>query len=379
MIGIEKLRVGVIGCGGIAQMMHLPFLEKNPERFEISALCDLSAKVLAVLGGRYRVPPQQRYTDYRQLLALNLDAVLVTTGGDHTPQVRAALQAGRHVFVEKPLCYSLAEADELEQLARIKNRKLMVGYMKRYDPAYLRAKQLLAEMGEIRYVQINTLHPDEEGYLKFQGILPADDVAPELIRQLQAQDARTVTNAVGEIAPYLRAVYTDVLLGSMVHDINAMRGLLGEPVKVLFAEHWPQGEKPGTITATIKYPAALRVVYTWVFLPELRDYFQEIALMSGSQRLRLQFPSPYLRHFPTLLLHQHMNEGAAVEEKVTVSFEEAFEQELLAFHHCVVSDIHPLTDAADARADIAVLQQILAALRPHGLAGEAARLGSEGT
>ncbi len=369
----QILRVGVIGCGGIAQMMHLPFLEKNTDCFEVVALCDLSVKVLKALGERYRVPPEARFTNYRDMLAVNLDAVVVTTSGDHTLPVQAALQAGVHVFVEKPLCYSLAEADGLVELARAMNRKLMVGYMKRYDPAYRYAQQLLDGMGELRYVQINTLHPEEEGYLNFQGIIAADDVEPEQLGGLREQAACAITAAIGEIHSYLRAQYTDVLLGSMVHDVNAMRGLLGEPEEVLFAEHWPRGEKPGGITTTLRYPGALRVVYTWVFLAELRDYFQEIALMSASQRLRLQFPSPYLRHFPTPLLHQYMKEGTAVENRIIVSYEEAFEQELLAFHDCIVNDRQPITDAADARADIAVLQRILSALQPEGLGGEAAR------
>ena len=367
-----RLRVGVIGCGGIAQMMHLPFLEKNADRFEIAALCDLSDNVLSALAKRYHLPDTGCFTDYRMMLKQNLDAVLVTSGGDHTPQVRAALLSGAHVFVEKPLCYTQAQALELGRLAQEQKLKLMVGYMKRYDPAYQRARQLLAGLGELRYVQLNTLHPEEEGYLYFQGLIQADDVAPETIRHLRAQEDQAITAAVGEIPAYLRAEYTDVLLGSMVHDINVLRGLLGEPQKVLFAEHWPQGEKPGGITTTMMFSPDLRVVYTWVFLAELRDYSQEIALMSASQRLRLQFPSPYLKHFPTLLTHQYMKDGAAVEEKITVNYDEAFEQELLAFYDCVVNDREPLTGADDARADIAVLQQILAGLHPVGLSGEAA-------
>lgn len=93
--------------------------------------------------------------------------------------------------------------------------------------------------------------------------------------------------------------------------------------------------------------------------------------MSSEARLRIQFPSPYLKHFPTPLVYQHMQEGAAVEENITVSYEEAFELELLAFHDCVVNDRQPLTGGRDARQDIYWLQQILAALNPAGLGGEA--------
>jgi len=66
-----------------------------------------------------------------------------------------------------------------------------------------------------------------------------------------------------------------------------------------------------------------------------------------------------------------MINGAASEEKVIVSYDEAFELELLAFYDSVINDAEPLTNAADARSDIRILQEILAALHPNGLAGEA--------
>lgn len=371
MSSAKKLHVGVIGCGGIAQMMHLPFLTKNPDLFELRSICDLSPKVLKLLGDRYQVPEMNRFTHYEDLIRGELDAVLVTSGGDHTPQVFAALKSGKHVFVEKPLCYSVREADELIELAEQKKLKLMVGYMKRYDPGYLYAQQHLPEMGEIRYVQMNTLHPKEEGYLQIHGLIQADDVSLSRVREIREMDQKKVLEAIGNISPTLQAEYTDVLLGSMVHDINSMRGLLGEPERVLFAEHWPTNEKPGGITTTIQYPGALRVVYTWIFLAELRDYFQEIAIMSSTHRLRIQFPSPYLRNFPTPVVYEHMQDGAAVKEHVVVSYDEAFEREIKAFYECVIKDIQPLTDATDARKDIRFLQDILAALHPEGLAGEA--------
>jgi len=369
----KKLQVGVIGCGGIAQMMHLPFLTKNSDLYEIKSICDLSPKILKLLGDRYQVPEEHRFANYEDLIRGDLDVVFVTSGGDHTPQVFAALKSGKHVFVEKPLCYSLKEADELIDLAERKKLKLMVGYMKRYDPSYLYAKQRMHEMGEIRYVQMNTLHPEEEGYLQIHGLIQADNISVSTIQEIRERDQKKILEAIGNIAPALQAEYTDVLLGSMVHDINAMRGLLGEPERVLFAEHWPTGEKPGGIITTIQYPGALRVVYTWIFLAKLRDYFQEIAIMSSTNRLRIQFPSPYLKNFPTPVIYQNMENGAAIEEHVIVSYQEAFEEEIKAFYEYVIKDIKPLTDAIDARKDIRILQDILAAFHPEGLAGEALR------
>jgi len=373
MASTRRLRIGVIGCGGIAQMMHLPFLYSQPDLFEISALSDISPGALRVMGERYQCPAGMRFISYADLVALDLDAVLVLSGGDHYPMALAAIQSGKHVFVEKPLCFTLQEADELIAAAGTANVKLMVGYMKRYDPGYLYARQRLEEMVNIRYVQLNTLHPAEDDYLNIHNLVRFDDVPPETLARIREMDGRRVVEAVGEVSPGLQAMYSDVFLGSMVHDTNTLRGLLGEPEQVMFSELWPVEQYPSSVTTVIKYPGDIRVVYTWTYLADLRDYFQEMALMSPTNRLRIQFPSPYLRHFPTPVVFQGMENGAAFEKRVLASYDEAFRRELVAFHDSVVQDRQPLTDGADARSDIRLLQQIFAALHPQGLGGEAAR------
>jgi predicted dehydrogenase len=104
------IRVGLVGCGEIAQIMHLPFLSQLPQ-FEIAALCDLSPTMLDAMGDRYGVAA--RYTDYQDLVATpELDVVAILTM-DHYPAARAAIAAGKHVFVEKPLAFSREEAREL--------------------------------------------------------------------------------------------------------------------------------------------------------------------------------------------------------------------------------------------------------------------------
>jgi hypothetical protein len=65
--------------------------------------------VLKFLGDRYQVPEDQRFLNYRDLTATDVDAVFVLNGGDHTPQILDALQAKKHVFVEKPMCYTFPE------------------------------------------------------------------------------------------------------------------------------------------------------------------------------------------------------------------------------------------------------------------------------
>ena len=366
---MARLRVGVIGCGTIAQIMHLPYLRQLNDLFEISALCDVSRQVLDAMGEYYGV--ERRYTDYHELLMLDLDAVLLLTSGSHAPPALAALKSGKHVLVEKPLCFTLAEADQLIEAAEASRRTLMVGYMKRYDPGYRHARSLLPSLGELRYIQINVLHPAEAPYLNVHRLVRTGDVPAETLERLATEKDRLATEAIGPVSQTMKQIYTDVLLGSLVHDINALRGLVGELQAVEYTAIWPADEALPVIATILRVRDQLRAAFVWAYLPDYQDYFEEIALMGASGRIRIQFPSPYLRHFPTPLVIEGMQDGAAVKQHATVSYAEAFKEELLHFHRCVTSGERPLTDANEARKDIEILQQILAALTPPGLGGEA--------
>src|SRR5262245_18613688 len=108
------IRVGVIGCGTIAQIAHLPYLQELRDRFTIGALCDVVPGTLAAVGEKYGVPAHARFEDYRELCAGDLvDAVMVCTSGSHVPPAIAALQAGKSVIAEKPLTSRLDEAEAL--------------------------------------------------------------------------------------------------------------------------------------------------------------------------------------------------------------------------------------------------------------------------
>ncbi len=108
---MARLRVGVIGCGTVAQIMWLPNLREFDDKFEIAALCDVSPGLLAAMGDKYGVAA--RYQDYRDLIAHDLDVVLVLTPASHAAPAIAAMEAGKHVIVEKPMAYTLREADAM--------------------------------------------------------------------------------------------------------------------------------------------------------------------------------------------------------------------------------------------------------------------------
>ena len=352
----QRVRVGVIGLGIAGQVMHLTYLRELNDRFEVTALCDLSPGLLAALGEEYGV--SRRYTDWRQMLSeAPLDAVLVLTTGSHAPQAIAAARAGKHVFVEKPMCFTPREADEMIAAADQAGVVLMVGYMKRYDPGYLHARQLMADLRpRITYVQVNTLHPPIQMHLTHHKILRFDDVPASTLEPLQAESRALVDEALGiPHHPWLDRAYPDFILGSMVHDVNALRGLFGEPEAVLYTDLWDGGD---CITTILRYPGDVRCQYSWTFLRDLRHYDETLSFYGDGARLHVKFPSPFLRNEPMLVVTEGMDDGVAWEKTALVSYEEAFKEELIHFHDCIVNGRRPRTDGQDGKRDVVLLHDL---------------------
>ncbi len=128
-------------CGAIAQIQHLPHLKALRDDFEITALSDISGKLLAAIGSEFGVPRDRQYLDYRELVESELDAVIVCSSGSHAGPSIAAARAGKHVLVEKPMCTTVREAQEMVAAADATGVVLMVAYMKQYEPAYKYARE----------------------------------------------------------------------------------------------------------------------------------------------------------------------------------------------------------------------------------------------
>src|SRR4051794_30095281 len=167
------VRVGVIGCGLGAQVMHLPYLRELSDRFEIGGVCDLSPGTLHAVGDRFGV--ERRFTRFQDLLDEPLDAVMVLSSGSHAQPAIAPAERGLHVFVEKPMCLSVREGRSMIEAARTAGVVLMVGYMKRYDPAFERLQQLWPELGEVRLARVTTLESPGPPYVAHVPIVRADD------------------------------------------------------------------------------------------------------------------------------------------------------------------------------------------------------------
>ncbi len=356
----HRLRVGVVGCGLVAQVMHLPYLRELHDEYEVVALCDLARDVVDAAGRHF--PDARRTTDPGEIFDDGIDVLFVFTPGSHAPLAIAAAEAGVHIFVEKPMCFSVPEGLEMIAAADRAGVRLMVGYMKRYDPAYEELARTL-DRGPVRFARVTTLESPLEPYVEHYP-LARGGIDPDLAAELIADDQRRVTAAIGTDDPVLRRLYRAVLLDSMVHELNALRGLLGEPDDLRFADVW--GEPTG-VTVTMRFGDA-DAVCSWVDLPGIAAFEQELAFYAPDSRASLVFPSPFLRSMPTRLVLEGGEVGtpAAFRTERIVAFDEAFKRELREFHACVIEDREPRTPGTDAVRDIALCQAIVAFLLGRG-------------
>ncbi len=154
----QKLRVGVVGVGGIGIDQHLPGWAKVPFA-EVTALADIAPENLARASSR--LPGAKPFADWRDLVALaDLDIIDVCTPNrTHAEISLAALQAGKHVLCEKPLATSSAEVLRLQDAALRSDRLLMTAQHLRFDPVSIQLKKLIADgaLGDVYYTRAQWL------------------------------------------------------------------------------------------------------------------------------------------------------------------------------------------------------------------------------
>ncbi len=372
---MKRLRVGLVGCGAIAQIMHIPYLIDLDEKFELVALADTHQPTLESVADHYRIAA--RYADWRDLIRHpGLDAVVICHNGSHHESVTAALDAGLDIFCEKPLAWNVRLVEAVAARAAQSDRIVQLGYHKLYDPAFAYARQHLQQMRDLGFGRITVLHPANElglspyrirrgsGVIQEGHLDPAsfDEQVPMQRSGLAEGDlALFVDEALGarKADPTLRLAY-GILTISLIHQVYTLYGFLGAPQRVVQANVWRQGL---SIHALVEYPNDLRISIDWHQLNNLKDYREEYAFFGNHDRVIMQLPSPYFRNFPSPVIIQGYEGELAWEKRVIVSYEEAFRSELLAFYDNVQARRQPaLSSLADAVQHSRFIQQLIDAV-----------------
>ncbi len=257
---MEKVKYGIIGLGWFGEY-HGDALAGLPN-VELYALCTRTESRLKELGAKFGV--KNLYTDYNKMLAdPKLDAVSVTTMWDqHAGPTLAALKAGKHVFLEKPMASTVADARSIVQAAKATDKYFMVGHIVRFQPRYAAAKREIAA-GKIGKI-----------------------VSMYARRNIPAALGTAVLPKIGPI------------IGDAVHDTDIMLWYTGANIETVYAQTLNvRGYKNPDIGWTMYRfdSGAIGVCENVWFMPDKVPYFpderMEIVGTEGSIHIQETYPS----------------------------------------------------------------------------------------
>lgn len=349
MTASRPLRIGLLGAGRIAQTAHLPALAKAAAA-QLTCVHDPSAILAAGVADRYGV---RACTSVAQLLDRDdVDAVLICTPDrTHRELVSAALAAGKHVLVEKPLASTLSEGEALAHEVAARELVLQVGFMKRHDPGVRHAAHAVRE-------RIGRVLSASLWYRVMASERPAVEAnhSPSVI----------VDEAVRERERAVKADASRYLLDTHgAHVLDSVRNLVGEPDAISAREGRVQDDRTWHVEGLLPDGGLVHAELS----VNVHGSWDEGAVIHGERgtvRLRT--------HFPLLLLASdvevYVEETGTVERPVHASGS-AYQRQIEHFADTVRAGGRPEPDVWDG---LAALRLVDAVRRSAAAQGEAVSL-----
>lgn len=292
----------------------------------LAAICDSDEDTLRTFKQQY--PDCRLLTSYQDVLKdESLRAVAIATPAEtHAGMVREALVAGKDVFVEKPLCLSVKEGEELIGIARERQRVLMVGHLLWYHPAILRLKELIdtGELGRVQYIYSNRLNLGK---------------------------IRREENILWSFAP---------------HDLSVILGLVGEMPNVVQAQggNYLHQQIADATVSLLSFPSGVKA---HIFVSWLHPFKEQKLIVVGDRKMAV-FDD--VEKKDKLLLYPHSIEwknqipvaNKADAQPLTLKSGEPLRAECLHFLECIQTRTTPRTDGEEGLRVLTVLQQCQDAL-----------------
>lgn len=354
---MSRIKVAVAGAGLIAQLEHIPNLLFLKSRYEVIGVADPSAKTRTLIQERHGL---RTYPSVEELLATRPDAVVIAAPDSYHAEIAGtALDAGIHVFCEKPLSLSVADIDDLIRRRDASRRVLQVGYMKRWDPSYELLLEEVDGLGDrLRFIAVEVNDPDSWPFSQHQEFFRADDVPRALAEENKARLVRQVERAIGAGVDDAAILgYAESYASSMIHDLNVVMGLLERMnisnYRPISGSIFCGGRGTGAVMAINGSQAIAQLSH--VVVPKLANYQERISLFFDDRRFELVFPSPYLNHFPTRLTSFKSDGMKLSQTEQRNGFQEPFVRELVGFWDAIVSGAKVRNTAEHARRDIAMV------------------------
>ena len=353
------LHIGLIGAGEIAQVAHLPMLRNLPDLYTVAGITDISKGLREAVQKRFAV--QRSYESPEEMIASgDIDAVMVLTADPyHCEYTVKALEAGKHVFVEKPA--AMNSADIRRMMAAEKNSRgiAMVGYMRRYAGPFLKAKELLLENKRtVNYLRCQDIIREGDFYLgqtshtyTSQDFSDLPKGSGEHLARLKREQHSA---ALGEDASDLQRNVFQMLLGLGCHTLSAVRELVGEPRSVAHV----LTSRGGThLVALLQYDGFI-ATYELINDQAVVGFDAAIEVFQGDRKIKIKYETPYIRFQPQSLEVIDSTQSDTKTIHYGPDYRDAFETELRIFHDCATRGVRPKTSLEDALADLLLYERM---------------------
>jgi len=326
---LEMLNMGVIGCGWAGEHHAEAILSPSlAGRARVVSICDNSQDRVNARGEAWGV--ESRYTDYRRVLAQSeVDAVSICTPHDlHATMAIAAAEAGKHILVEKPLACTLDEADAMIAAADRARVVLMVAENVRFNPYYLKAKELIDRgyLGDIFLVRISRLEAARQDLLLNR---------PWFLEAKRAGGG--------------------IMMAGGIHDLEAMRMLVGE-VKSVFAyqakKAFPEMQGDDTSVAIVEFEDGTAGVLIESFSVSVLESSNSLEIHGSLGSIETDI---YRTNLISLCSEELQDFSSRAGIEIIVPETNTFAAEMLHFVDCVEHGGVPVTSGEEERKPLAAV------------------------
>ncbi|KAI9742804.1 MAG: hypothetical protein M1818_003533 [Claussenomyces sp. TS43310] len=364
MVERKKLGVGIIGAGEVAQVIHIPTLLLLNELYRIVSICDVSPRTAAHVAHAFGI--SKASTDPEDVMRdAHVDVIFNLTSDEfHAPYTIAALRAGKHVMLEKPLTLSVAAGQAIVEAERAaQGPRVFVGYMRRYAASYTQAfRREVASIPRILYARARDIVGPNAHFVSQSGCptVRFDDVPVEAAADRRARlDAllreafpgREVTPARRDFCRFLGS------LGS--HDLSLVRETLGMPESIgAVAAHEPfyaailhfrNGGAAGEPFA-LTYESGI---------DRVPRFDAHLAVYGEDKTVSITYQTPYVKGLPIVVRVEELDErGEASTREIRSSYEDAYTLELKELHACLTEGKEIKTTAEDALMDLKLFKMM---------------------
>lgn len=195
------LRVGIIGCGEVAQVVHIPTLNFLSQQYKVTYLCDVSPQALAHCAGKINPPPQTTADAEALCSSPDVDVVLVASANAyHVDHGVLALRHDKHCLIEKPLATSLRDVDRIVEAEKGSRGRVFVGTMRRFAAAFVDATAEVGGMERVLYARVRDIIGPNATFVGQSGTFPRrfGDVSEADVEERERRDEEIAQRALGE-------------------------------------------------------------------------------------------------------------------------------------------------------------------------------------